>query len=55
MLVAIGPCRTSSMTRTATTPPKTEDTSLAGSADWATLAMLAPRMASHTVGTNRPA
>jgi hypothetical protein len=54
MLVAIGPCSTSSMTSTATTPPNTEVTSLAGSVDWLTLAMVAPRIASHTVGTNSP-
>ena len=35
-------------------PPKTVVTSTAGSADWAELAMVAPRMASQTVGMNIP-
>ncbi len=36
------------------TPPNTALTILAGSVSIVVLAMVAPRMASHTVGTNMP-
>ena len=54
MLVAIGPWSTINMTRMATNPPKTSVTSRAGSAVASELAIVAPRMASHTVGMNIP-
>ena len=54
MLVAIGPWSTIKSTRMLVTPPKTALTILAGSVSLVTLATVAPRMASHTVGTNMP-
>ena len=54
MLVATGPCSTSRSTRRLVRPPKTALTILAGSVSMVVLAMVAPRMASHTVGTNMP-
>ncbi len=54
ILVAIGPCSTISSTSRLATPPNTALTILAGSVSSVTLAMVAPRTASHTDGTNIP-
>ena len=54
MLVAIGPCSTSNRTSKLVAPPNTALTILAGSVSSVTLAIVAPRTASHTVGTNMP-
>jgi hypothetical protein len=54
IFVAMGPCSTSKSTSTLVTPPNTALTILAGSVSLVTLATVAPRMASHTVGTNIP-
>ena len=53
MLVAIGPCSTSSRTGTARIP-KLDTTSAPGSTFWVTVARVAPKIPSQTTGRNWP-